>query len=85
MGTVKYQSAMVNGTLLNASSNKVNPVAMELSNENVVIYPSTIGTDGESFTTTTNTNSTSRQRFDNFPRHILRDNRSRLHPRQYRQ
>lgn len=85
MGTVKYQSAMVNGDLLNASSNKVNPVAMESSNENVVIYPSTIGTDGGSFTTTTNLSLTSRQRLDNFPRSILRDNSSRIHPRQYRQ
>lgn len=59
MGTIKYTSAAVNGALLNASSNSVSPVAMESSNGSIAIYPSTIGTDGKSFTTTsTNTNST---------------------------
>lgn len=92
MGTVKYQSAAVNGTLLNASSNTVIPVAMESSNASILIYPSTIGSDGESFTTTTNStsdstssNSTSQQKLDNFPVPPVRDNIHRLHRKPYRQ
>lgn len=57
MGTVKYKSAMVNGESINASDNNVEPVAMVSNSRTVVISPSALGSDGESFTTT-NTNST---------------------------
>lgn len=52
MGTVNYKSAMVNGEPLNASGNNVQPVAMVSSNKNSMILPSELGTDGESFSTT---------------------------------
>lgn len=56
--TVKYQSAKANGNSLNDSSNEVHPVAMVSENGSIAIYPSEIGTDGESFTATTNSTST---------------------------
>ncbi|MEY8001706.1 G1 family glutamic endopeptidase [Clostridium sp. Mt-5] len=80
-GTVKYQSATVNGTLLNSSSNTVHPVAMISSNGNVSIYPSTIETDGESFTTTTNISSIAKHRFNNFPKYTLKNPNSKIHSR----
>ena len=51
MGTVTYSSATVNGQSLNSAGNEVQPVAMVSQNGNVMIAPSTIGSDG-SFTTT---------------------------------
>ncbi|MFL0198638.1 G1 family glutamic endopeptidase [Clostridium sp. WILCCON 0269] len=76
MGTVKYQSAMVNGQALNASGNTVQPIAMVSSSGAIVISPSELGADGESFTTT-NTNSTSTRRSRRrLPRQILRHSRS---------
>ncbi|MCH3963069.1 MAG: G1 family endopeptidase [Clostridium sp.] len=76
--TVKYQSAKANGNSLNDSSNEVHPVAMVSGNGNIAIYPSEIGTDGESFTATTNSTSTGnissipnfRHRPGSFPGHI---------------
>ncbi|HVJ49289.1 G1 family glutamic endopeptidase [Desulfitobacterium sp.] len=62
MGTVTYNSALVEGQPLNSSDNKVNPVAMVSKNGNVLIAPSTLGNDGESFSTTviaTNNNNSS--------------------------
>ncbi|WP_333887028.1 G1 family glutamic endopeptidase [Clostridium sp.] len=79
---VKYESAKVNGNSLSDSSNTIRPVAMESSSGNIVIYPSSLGSDGESFTATTavsgnksnsrpnsNQNYTPnvRHRFDNIP------------------
>jgi hypothetical protein len=52
MGTVSYQSATVNGSPLNSAGNQVQPFAMVSNNGNVLIVPSTLGTDGESFSTT---------------------------------
>lgn len=51
MGTVKYQSALVNGRPLNSSGNQVQPVALVSCNGNILIAPSVLGTDGESFST----------------------------------
>jgi hypothetical protein len=51
MGTVSYRSAMVNGKLLDSPGNQVQPVAMISQNGNVLIAPSALGTDGESFST----------------------------------
>ncbi|MFL0198228.1 G1 family glutamic endopeptidase [Clostridium sp. WILCCON 0269] len=78
MGTVQYQSAMVNGQALNASGNTVQPIAMVSSSGAIVISPSELGTDGESFTTTS-TNSTSSvstggHRLRRFPKRTLRHN-----------
>ncbi|MCI1943955.1 G1 family glutamic endopeptidase [Clostridium luticellarii] len=78
--TVKYQSMKVNGNSLNDSSNNVHPVAMVSKSGNIAIYPSEIGTDGESFTTTTNSTDTSdtssipnfRHRPNSLPGHVLR-------------
>lgn len=74
MGTVKYQSAKVNGQSLNAAGNTVEPVAMVSSNKSILIYPSALGSDGESFTTSINTNSASRQRMNGFPKPFQRHN-----------
>lgn len=52
MGTVSYQSATVNGLPLNSSGNQVQPVALFSTNGNVLIAPSELGSDGESFSTT---------------------------------
>ena len=52
-GTVQFTDATVNGQPLDASSNQVQPVAMVDAFGNVRIAPSSIGSDGESFTTTT--------------------------------
>ncbi|WP_368490138.1 G1 family glutamic endopeptidase [Clostridium sp. BJN0013] len=63
---VKYESAKVNGNSLSDSSNTICPVAMESSSGNIVIYPSSLGVDGESFTTTTAvSNGNSNNRPDN--------------------
>lgn len=81
---VKYESAKVNGNSLSDSSNTIRPVAMESSSGNIVIYPSSLGSDGESFTTTTAVSNSNlnngpsidpnfRRRFNNTPprqRHI---------------
>jgi hypothetical protein len=69
MGTVKYQTAMVDGQPINASGNNVEPVAMVSSNKTILISPSTLSTDGQSFTTTSSnsTNSTSNHRKEQFP------------------
>ena len=71
--TVKYQSAKVNENSLKNSSNNVHPVAMISGSGNIAIYPSEIGTDGESFTTTTNSSYNNnaqnfRRRSIDFPR-----------------
>lgn len=58
MGTVTYSSALANGLALNSSENAVIPVAM-VSNNNILIAPSTLGTDGESFSTTVITSNSS--------------------------
>lgn len=58
MGTVSYQSATVNGEPLNYTTNQVQSEAMLSSNGNVLIAPSALGTDGESFTTSAPTTST---------------------------
>ncbi|WP_231862758.1 G1 family glutamic endopeptidase [Alicyclobacillus mali (ex Roth et al. 2021)] len=50
---VQFTNATVNGQPLNASSNEVQPVAMVDVNGDIRIAPSSIGSDGESFTTTT--------------------------------
>lgn len=86
---VKYESAKVNDSSLNTSSNTIRPVAMESSSGNIIIYPSSLGSDGESFTTTTVTSDStsnsgsnnytrdprSRRRLDNPPtRHIINPN-----------
>ncbi|WP_304459444.1 G1 family glutamic endopeptidase [Alicyclobacillus sendaiensis] len=57
-GAVQFTDATVNGEPLAASSNQVQPVAMVDRFGNVVIAPSSIGIDGESFTTTTYSDST---------------------------
>ncbi|MDR3542992.1 MAG: G1 family endopeptidase [Desulfosporosinus sp.] len=51
MGTVAYQSALVNGQALNSSGNQVQPVALVSRDGHVLIAPSTLGKDGESFST----------------------------------
>lgn len=59
MGTVSYRSAQVDGQPLNSSGN-VQPVAMVSNNGSVLVAPSALGTDAESFTTnalSTNRNS----------------------------
>lgn len=68
MGTVKYQTAMVDGQPINVSGNNVEPVAMVSSNKTILISPSTLSTDGQSFTTTSSnsTNSTSNHRKEQF-------------------
>lgn len=72
MGTVKYQSAEVNGQALNAEGNTVEPVAMISGNKTILIYPSALGADGESFTTSVNTNSVSSKRTNWFPEPSMR-------------
>jgi hypothetical protein len=59
MGTVNYQSARVDGQPLNSAGNTVKPVALVSSSENVLIYPSIVGPDNQSFSTTSVTSSTS--------------------------
>lgn len=74
MGTVKYQSAKVDNEPLNASGNKVQPVALVSKNNSVLIYPSEIGSDGQSFTTTS-IDSTPMNRERNLPKPFWRYNR----------
>jgi len=50
MGTVSYQAATVNGQKLNEAGN-IQPLALVSSNGNVIIAPSALGEDGESFST----------------------------------
>jgi hypothetical protein len=50
MGTITYTSATVNGDALNASDNTVEPIAL-VSNNEVLMYPSSVGADGMSFST----------------------------------
>jgi hypothetical protein len=50
MGTVKYTAALADGQPLNSSGNQVQPVAL-VSGRNVLIAPSALGTDGNSFST----------------------------------
>lgn len=50
MGTVNYSSALANGQPL-ASAGNVQPVAMVSRNGNLLVAPSALGTDGESFST----------------------------------
>lgn len=52
MGVVKYNSARVDDQPLNSSGNKVIPVAMVAKNGEVLIAPSALGSEGESFSTT---------------------------------
>ncbi|MFL0198682.1 G1 family glutamic endopeptidase [Clostridium sp. WILCCON 0269] len=79
MGTVQYQSAMVNGQTLNASDNTVQPIAMVSSNGDIVVYPSELGTDGESFTTTSNDpTSIYENTLRRFPKRISRHKQSSL-------
>lgn len=56
MGTVKYSALTVNGNALSDSSNTLQPVAL-VSGSRVVIAPSAVGSDGESFSTTMSENS----------------------------
>ncbi len=58
MGTINYQSATVDGQLLNSAGNTVKPVALVSSSQNVLIYPSIVGADNESFSTTSVTSGT---------------------------
>ena len=51
MGTISYQSALVNGQALHSAGNQVQPVDLVSSNGNVLIAPSALGTDGDSFST----------------------------------
>ena len=51
MGTVTYQAALVNGQSLNSTGNKVLPVDMVSSNGNILLAPSVLGADNESFST----------------------------------
>lgn len=69
MGTVNYQSAKVDSEPINASGNNVEPVAMISSRRTISISPSALGTDGESFTTTStnSTNSTHGHGIKGFP------------------
>ena len=50
MGTITYTSATVNGEALNASDNTVQPVALVFNNGGMT-YPSSVGSDGMSFST----------------------------------
>lgn len=68
MGTVSYKSAMVNDQALDYTGNQVQPVAMVSNNGNVLIAPSELGTDGQSFSTNvmstnTSTNTSPSQRY----------------------
>jgi hypothetical protein len=72
MGTVKYQSAKVNGESLNAADNTIMPVAMVSNSGTIQIYPSELSADGESFTTSVNANSVSSRRTNWFPESIMR-------------
>ena len=51
MGTVSYQSALVNDQALSSAGNQIQPIALVSINGNILIAPSTLGTDGESFST----------------------------------
>ncbi|MDR3599583.1 MAG: G1 family endopeptidase [Desulfosporosinus sp.] len=51
MGTIFYKSALVNGQALNSAGNQVQPVALVAGNGNILIVPSALGADGESFST----------------------------------
>lgn len=80
MGTVQYQSALVNGQPLNASANNVQPVAMVSSNNSaIMISPSSLGSDGESFSTTvSSSNETSNYNVRRF-RKTISSRRSHFH------
>ncbi|MFD1675076.1 G1 family glutamic endopeptidase [Alicyclobacillus fodiniaquatilis] len=52
MGTVTYQSALVDGSPINATGNQVQPVALVSDGGDVLIAPSALNADGNSFTTT---------------------------------
>ncbi|SIT13983.1 G1 family glutamic endopeptidase [Alicyclobacillus vulcanalis] len=54
-GVVQFSNATVNGQPLDATGNQVQPVAMQDEYGNWVIVPSAVGSDGESFSTTTYT------------------------------
>ncbi|WP_067620958.1 G1 family glutamic endopeptidase [Alicyclobacillus acidiphilus] len=54
-GTVNFTNATVNGNPINASSNEVQPIALVDNFGNVIIAPSSLNSDGESFSTTTTT------------------------------
>ncbi|WP_242832400.1 G1 family glutamic endopeptidase [Desulfosporosinus orientis] len=51
MGTVQYQDAMANDNPINDSTNTVQPVALVSRNGSVLITPSELGADGQSFST----------------------------------
>ncbi|SPF53194.1 Peptidase A4 family [Candidatus Desulfosporosinus infrequens] len=51
MGTVSYQAALVNDQALSSEGNQVQPIALVSSHGNILIAPSALGTDGESFST----------------------------------
>jgi hypothetical protein len=78
MGTVNYQSATVNGQALNASGNNVQPIAMVSSNGTADISPSQLGTDGESFSTTS-TNSTLGHGLKGFQKSTKSSNEGHFH------
>ncbi len=59
MGTINYESATVDGQPLNSAGNTAVPVALVSSSQNVLIYPSTVGADNKSFSTTSATSSSS--------------------------
>ncbi|WP_134158125.1 G1 family glutamic endopeptidase [Alicyclobacillus sacchari] len=52
-GTVQFTNATVDGQPISASGNSVQPVAMVDQTGNVLISPSNLGSDGESFSTST--------------------------------
>ena len=75
---MKYQSATVNGQPINASGNNAEPIAMVSNNKTIAISPSTLGTDGESFTTTMATNSSSLTQGFRVPNSFWRPNERRF-------
>lgn len=53
-GTVDFTNATVDGSALTDSTNQVQPIAMVDRAGDILIAPSSVGTDGASFSTTTN-------------------------------
>ncbi|SPF48403.1 Peptidase A4 family [Candidatus Desulfosporosinus infrequens] len=82
MGTVSYQSATVNGRPLNDTMNEVQPDALVSSNGNILIVPSSLGPDGESFTTSVPTTSVTTS---TIPTLGYQPNENLFHHRGYRQ
>ncbi|SPF37547.1 Peptidase A4 family [Candidatus Desulfosporosinus infrequens] len=51
MGTVSYRSALVDGQAISSAGNEIEPIDLVSRNGNVLITPSGLGQDGESFST----------------------------------